>query len=141
MKDLSYYIKCFSSLHTKRKQEKPAPHKALLLLSVIDLIEQGAITDSRIELNDVLEKQFVHNAALYIGNNSVYDPKINYPYYHMRSEPFWELVSTTATPVLDMSNYSISNLKKHIAYARIDTELQELLKDSIVVNLIKLVVG
>lgn len=130
MKDLSYYIKCFSSLRTMKKQEKPAPHKALLLLSVIDLIEQGYITDSRIVLNDVLEKQFVHNAALHIGNNSVYDPKINYPYYHMSSEPFWNLVSTTTNPVPAINNYSTSNLKKYIAYARIDAELQQLLKES-----------
>lgn len=130
MKDLSYYINCFSTLHTMKIQEKPAPHKALLLLSVIDLVEQGVITDSCIPLSDILEKQFKHNSISYLGDSSTYDPKINYPYYHMRSEPFWELVSTTTTPVLDISNYSISNLKKHIAYARIDTELQELLKDS-----------
>lgn len=130
MKDLSYYINCFSTLHTMKIQEKPAPHKALLLLSVIDLVEQGVITDSCIPLFDILEKQFKHNSISYLGDSSTYDPKINYPYYHMRSEPFWELVSTTATPVLDISNYSISNLKKHIAYACIDTELQELLKDS-----------
>ena len=130
MKDLSYYINCFSTLHTMKIQEKPTPHKALLLLSVIDLVEQGVITDSCIPLSDILEKQFKHNSISYLGDSSTYDPKINYPYYHMRSEPFWELVSTTATPVLDISNYSLSNLKKHIAYARIDTELQELLKDS-----------
>ena len=116
MKDLSYYINCFSSLHTMNMQEKPAPHKALLLLSVIDLVEQGVITDSCVQLSDVLEKQFKYNVALHLGNNSIYDPKINYPYYHMRSEPFWELVSTTANPVLDISNYSTSNLRKNIAH-------------------------
>lgn len=130
MKDLSYYINCFSTLHTMKIHEKPAPHKALLLLSVIDLVEQGVITDSCIPLSDILEKQFKHNSISYLGDRSTYDPKINYPYYHMRSEPFWELVSTTEPAVIDISNYSISNLKKHIAYARIDLELQELLKDS-----------
>ena len=130
MKDLSYYINCFSVLHTMKMQEKPAPHKALLLLSVIDLVERGVITDSRILLSDTLENQFKHNTVLHLGDSTTYDPKINYPYYHMRSEPFWELVSTTANPVSDISNYSTSNLKKHIAYARIDTELQQLLKDS-----------
>ena len=130
MKDLNYYINCFSTLHTMKAQGKPVPHKALLLLSVIDLIEQGIITNSRIQLTDILEKQFKHNSISYLGDSSTYDPKINYPYYHMRSEPFWELVSTTADPVSDINNYSTSNLKKHIAYARIDVELKELLKDS-----------
>ena len=124
MKDLSYYINCFSTLHTMKIQEKPAPHKALLLLSVIDLVEQGVITDSRVPLSDVLERQFKQNTARYLESNSTYDPKINYPYYHMRSESFGELISTTTNPVPDISNYSTSNLKTHIAYARIDAELQ-----------------
>lgn len=129
MKDLNYYIKCFSALNTMKMQGKPAPHKALLLLSVIDLVEQGFITDSNIQLSDILEERFKYYASQYVGNNSAYDPKINYPFYHLRSEPFWELVSTTGNPVPAISNYSTNNLKKHIAYARIDTELIQLLKD------------
>lgn len=129
MKDLNYYIKCFSALNTMKIQGKPAPHKALLLLSVIDLIEQGFITDSNIQLSDILEERFKYYASQYVGNNSAYDPKINYPFYHLRSEPFWELVSTTGNPVPAISNYSTNNLKKHIAYARIETELIQLLKD------------
>ena len=129
MKDLNYYIKCFSALNTMKMQGKPAPHKALLLLSVMDLVEQGIITDSKILLSDILEERFKFHAARYMGNSFIYDPKINYPYYHLRSEPFWDLVSTTGTPVPAISNYSTNNLKKHIAYASIDTELIQLLKD------------
>lgn len=113
-----------------KMQGKPAPHKALLLLSVIDLVDQGFITDSNIQLSDILEERFKYYASQYVGNNSAYDPKINYPFYHLRSEPFWELVSTTGNPVPAISNYSTNNLKKHIAYARIDTELIQLLKDN-----------
>ena len=112
-----------------KMQGKLAPHKALLLLSVIDLVEQGIITDSNIQLSEILEERFKYYASQYVGNNSAYDPKINYPFYHLRSEPFWELVSTTGDPVPAISNYSTNNLKKHIAYARIDTELIQLLKD------------
>lgn len=112
-----------------KMQGKPAPHKALLLLSVIDLVEQGFITDSNIQLSDILEERFKYYASQYVGNNSAYDPKINYPFYHLHSEPFWELVSTTGDPVPAISNYSTNNLKKHIAYARIDTELIQLLKN------------
>lgn len=129
MKDINYYIQCFSALNTMKMQGKPAPHKALLLLSVIDLVEQGFITDSNIQLSDILEERFKYYASQYVGNKSAYDPKINYPFYHLRSEPFWKLVSTTSDPVPAISNYSTNNLKKHIAYARIDTELIQLLKD------------
>lgn len=50
MKDFRYFADCFSSLHTAMKLGKPAPHKALLLLSVIDLVERGIIIDNHIEL-------------------------------------------------------------------------------------------
>ena len=67
-----------------KMQGKLAPHKALLLLSVIDLVEQGIITDSNIQLSEILEERFKYYASQYVGNNSAYDPKINYPFYHLR---------------------------------------------------------
>ncbi len=129
MNDLNHYINCFSSLHTMKKLGKPAPHKALMLLSVIDLVERGIITDCRVPLSDSLEKQFKHNNTKLLGESILFQPRISYPYYHMRSEPFWQLVSHTGGQVQDISNYSISNLRKNIAYARIDEELFELLKN------------
>ena len=51
-KDLEYYKDCFSSLNTMKKCGKPAPHKALLLLSVIALVARGIITDCRVALSE-----------------------------------------------------------------------------------------
>ena len=44
------------------KLGKPAPHKALLLLSVIDLVESGVIVDNHIDLSDILINTFNANA-------------------------------------------------------------------------------
>ena len=129
MYDLNYYINCFSSLHTTKKLGKPAPHKALLLLSVIDLVERGIITDCRVPLSDELIRQFKSNTARLLGESVIFQPKIGYPFFHMRSEPFWELISPTGGRVEEIGNYSMSNLRKQIAYARIDNELFELLKN------------
>lgn len=38
---LNKYISLFCSLHTNKQKGMPAPHKAVLLLSVIDMIEAG----------------------------------------------------------------------------------------------------
>ena len=128
-KDLNYYIDCFSSLNTMKKCGKPAPHKALLLLSVIDLVERGVITNCRVHLSDELVRQFKRNSSTLLGESRLFQPKANYPYYHMRSEAFWQLISPTNQQVGEIGNYSISNLRQHIAYARIDKELFELLKN------------
>lgn len=114
-KDLEYYIDCFSSLNTMKKSGRPAPHKALLLLSVIDLIERGVITNCRVPLSDDLVRQFKRNTSALLGESKLFKPVANYPYYHMRSEPFWELVSHSDEPVEEIGNYSITNLRKHIA--------------------------
>ena len=44
-KELEYYKDYFSLLNTMKKCGKLAPHKALLLLSIIDLIERGVNID------------------------------------------------------------------------------------------------
>ena len=129
MKDLNHYINCFSSLNTMRKCGKPAPHKALLLLSVIDLVERGVISDCRVLLSDALIQQFKSNTTKLLGESILFQPKISYPFFHMRSEPFWELVSSKGGKVEDVPSYSLSTLKRHIAYARIDSDLFEFLKN------------
>lgn len=70
-KDLEYYKDCFSSLNTKKKCGKPAPHKASLMLSVIDLIERGVITNFRVPLSDDLVRQFKRNTSA--ANDNVID--------------------------------------------------------------------
>ena len=92
-KDFEYYNDCFSSLHTMKKAGKQAPHKALLLLSVIDLVERGIITDNHIYLSEELIKQFKLNTKSFLGNSVLFNPSVNYAYYHLQSEPFWQLIS------------------------------------------------
>ena len=128
-KNFDYYKECFSSLHTMRRGGKPAPHKVLLLLSVIDLIERGVITNCRVPLSEELERKFKHNVSTLLGDSLLFQPRLSYPYYHLRSEPFWTLVSPNGNQVPTIYNYSTSNLRKHISYARIDEELFYLLQN------------
>lgn len=128
-KDFEYYKDCFSSLHTMKKAGKQAPHKALLLLSVIDLVERGIITDNHITLNEELIKHFKLNTKRLLGDSIIFHPTVNYPYYHLHSEPFWKLVSKPNSNIGGITNYSLTNLRKNIAYAQIDDELFNLLKD------------
>ena len=58
MNELNDYLKAFSSLHTARIKGRRAPHKAVLLLAIIDLVERAEITSPRIELSDTLSHKF-----------------------------------------------------------------------------------
>lgn len=141
MKDFRYYADCFSSLHTAMKLGKPAPHKALLLLSVIDLVENGVIIDNRIELSDILINTFNANAKKFYAHSPLFKPEVTKPFYHMQHESFWRLVDSYAYSETSMAaeqeaeygkrrpSYSVKKMREQYRYAEIDIELFKLLKN------------
>ena len=117
------------------KHGMKAPHKAILILSVIELIEDGLIQSNQILLSNILIEKFKQCWDRYIGNSTVFQADIGKPFWHLQSEPFWKLISHNGTEVtkdnISGSKYSISNLRKNVAYAEIDEELFELLQKEV----------
>ena len=93
------YYKEMSSLRTAKKDGVKAPHKPILLLSIIDLIERGLITNKHIELSDSLIRTFDYNWCKYVGHSKLYNSVIGTPFWHMQNESFWKLVSYNGTEV------------------------------------------
>ena len=58
---LPYYLDKFSNLHRNKLKGEIAPHKPIMLLSVMDLIEAGFITSNKIEFSEMLEERFKSN--------------------------------------------------------------------------------
>ena len=126
------YTKQLSSLKTAKVTGLKAPHKPILLLSVIDLIARGVISSNHIELSEDLERQFTQNWMRYVGDSLLFQAKITTPFWHLQNEPFWRLVSFDNVEVtkdnIRGSMYSVNNLRKQVKYAEIDRELFELLQ-------------
>lgn len=64
--ELRHYIDAFSSLHTAKVKGRKAPHKAVLLLAIIDLIEEEVILGqapckvrSRLCLTEILSRKMM----------------------------------------------------------------------------------
>lgn len=89
MSDINHYIEAFSNLHTAKIKGHKAPHKAVLLLAIIDLIEDGVISDPCIKLSEELINKFGDIWQRYIGNSTIFHPEISKPYFHMQHESFW----------------------------------------------------
>lgn len=131
---INKYVSLFCSLHTNKQKGMPAPHKAVLLLSVIDMIEAGVVRSNEIELSERLELCFKHNWDRYIGRSVIFAPKIGTPFFHLHSEPFWSLVpfvggEETIETLRKGNPYAIGTMRKHFRCAKIDRELFDLLKD------------
>lgn len=80
----------FSTLNTAKRAGKKAPHKAVLLLSIIDLISEGVITTREIKLTDELINKFDALWNKFVKDDS-YNCNITAPFWHMQNEPFWRI--------------------------------------------------
>ena len=106
-----------------------APHKPLLLLAVIELIERGQIRDNKIPLSPDLAETFIK----YWSKVTDRKPNIALPFFHLKSDGFWHLHPNAGyEKVLDVADRitAISRLREVIAYVSLDDDLFVLLTDT-----------
>lgn len=126
-KDLAYYIHCFTTLRRDNKNGG-APHKPILLLSVISLFNQGIFTNSEIRILPELVSIFktYWNRLVITNHHQIFA----LPFYHMRSEPFWNLIPNFGCEKWIESKGSMrsfKNLTAAVNLAIIDKELTSIL--------------
>ncbi|MEZ4591742.1 MAG: HNH endonuclease [Chloroflexota bacterium] len=107
-----------------------APHKPLLLLSVIDLFAQGHIHSNLIELDDELMELF----GLYwrAVNPPSLRGDITMPFFYLRSEGFWHLLPQPGQEAILAAKRrtdGLKQLRELVLGARLDEALYQLLQD------------
>ncbi|MFC1857661.1 HNH endonuclease [Thermodesulfobacteriota bacterium] len=127
------YLQKFSTLRTDKGRNRyptttnhRAPHKPLLLLSVMDLLAQGAIKDNFIEPSFDLADTWngYWNAIMPIGRQST----MAYPFERLKSDGFWHLVANPGYETKRPYNASsVTALQRYYAGAQFDDELFALL--------------
>jgi len=131
--ELADYLKQFSSLArapgavwteaTKRK----APHKPILLLAVLDVVQRGVITSPFIDVTgDLVELNELFNLywrrIVPLGQSS----SIAFPFSRLEREPFWELVPQPGkmiTPAIINNTSSVTYLRRYALGAHMDEGL------------------
>jgi putative restriction endonuclease len=132
---LAHYLHKFSHLRTDRTggwtaaTRNQAPHKPILLLSVLDLFAQGRITANLIEITPELGELF----SAYWSKVMPLERRGNLalPFFHLRSSGIWHLLpqpgkeaAAEATRQVD----TLSQLGKLILGVRLDDDLFALLQ-------------
>jgi putative restriction endonuclease len=130
---LSKYITAFKSLNRGySKGLGRAPHKPILLLAIIQQIDKGNINSNRIFITPELLLSFNNYWGMLVDTKHI--ANFTLPFFHMRSEPFWYLVtepSMTLKITKSKSIKSFKSLKETIAFAEIDKNLFILLTEPI----------
>ena len=106
-----------------------APHKPLLLLAVIELIERGQIQENKISLSPDLAETFMK----YWSKVTDRKPNIALPFFHLKSDGFWHFHPNAGyEKALDVADRitAISRLREVIAHVSLDDDLFVLLTDA-----------
>ena len=87
-KSIDYYLQSFANLRIDRSHGSPAPHKPIMLLSIIELIERDVISINEIELTPEIVSTFLNYwNVLYPAQKGI----VALPFFHLTSDGFWHL--------------------------------------------------
>ncbi len=92
-KTIDDYIQMFATLKCFVKNGRKAPYKALMLLSVINLIEKGVVKENRVYPSKELKEEFRHLSSIMKYDRDLFSPPFDLPFYHLSNEGFWHLIS------------------------------------------------
>ena len=121
---LEKYVEKMRKLRRGEKgAEGPAPHKPLLLLSVIDLINQGLIHDNKILPSPDLAETFLRYWSKVVVNRV---RNFAMPFFHLKGDKFWHLYPNPGKEEKLRNTKRIrkvSDLLEIVNYASLDADL------------------
>ena len=126
------YVEIFRNLSTGVQNGKKLLHKAVLLLSILTLIENGTITENKIHLNKTIANTFASTWGDYLHNSKI--PSVWIPFWYMKSESFWHFKALADENILQnllcfAGHPSVGQMRNVIKYAYVDEQLFSLMQD------------
>ena len=115
-------------------QGKTRPHKYLLLLTVINLIEKSNEPENRFSFNKKLIDEFKDTVENFGFDSKIILPE--YPYFHLRTSAFWKLKikngkeDTFNNYISLKMRFIPSRINETIEYAYFDDRLFNFISDS-----------
>ena len=86
------YIEAVKNLKTNNKWGRKSPHKAILLLAVIELYEKNILMDNEIRYDETLKSTFLEMWNMVLPNESLFHPDAYLPFWYLQSDNFWHIV-------------------------------------------------
>jgi predicted restriction endonuclease len=130
---LDEYRIAFRTLKVARTDGRGRPHKACMILAVIDLIDTGQLRENRIVFDDQLKDAFSQRFEVYSRGNDKDNP-VN-PYFHLSSSGFWHLMpnpgkhAELTQRLEDSKAGGAGTIKKLVAFVSLSPDLFLLLQD------------
>lgn len=123
------YLESFAKLKTTNQFGKKAVYKAVLLLVVIEMFEDGILSDNEIRYSNELKKRFANMLGKVLRDTATLFPEAFVPFWYMQEEAFWHIVPARGKEyILEiMSNVRVrpseEKLETCVSYAELDEDL------------------
>lgn len=98
-----------------------APHKAMMLIAVMDEIDNGHLTNGFVPHHDEMVNAFESAWKRYVGKSSVFNPVFATPFFHLSNEPFWKLMKSDS--YVEKKEYSLGALRESFYGAKLPDDL------------------
>jgi uncharacterized tellurite resistance protein B-like protein len=86
------YIEAVKNLKTNNKWGRKSPHKAVLMLTVIELYEKNILMDNEIRYDETLKSTFLKMWNVVLPNEPLFHPDAYLPFWYLQSDNFWHIV-------------------------------------------------
>lgn len=86
-----YFLEIASNLNRNKYKGCYAPHKAVMILAIMELVESEHITTNVIRLDKELKNRFKEVWQRVVPVGSPFKCEYRNPFTYMDSEPFWDL--------------------------------------------------
>ena len=86
------YIEAFKNLKTNNKYGRKSPHKAVMMLTVIELYEQNLLSNNEIRYDDVLKTTFLNVWNKVLPDEPIFQPEAYFPFWFLQNDSFWHIV-------------------------------------------------
>jgi putative restriction endonuclease len=138
-KSLAEYVNDFATLSVAVSKGKKLPHKAILLLSIMQMIEDGDLANNMIPLDNRIAETFARTWYRYFNTKA---PCVWTPFYHLKGEAFWHFKSQDSSDKLEMllsfgGTPSIGKMRPVIKFAYFDEELYSLMDNAQTRNILR----
>lgn len=86
------YIEAVKNLKTNNKWGRKSPHKAVLMLTVIELYEKNVLMDNEIRYDETLKSAFLKMWNMVLPNEPLFHPDAYLPFWYLQNDNFWHIV-------------------------------------------------
>ena len=123
------YVEVFQNLRTNNKYGRKSPHKAILMLAVIELYEKNVLSDNEIYYDDTLKSMFLKMWNRVLPKEPLFHPEAYLPFWYLQSDSFWHIIPIRGKEdILSLmrdTNIKPSEIKLYdcVNYAELDEDL------------------